>query len=181
MQGGMLFMSMITDTRKTSLSAESVPSISMPSGLDVSSNNLDEEWNKMATSHLEPRIFLAGPQTSQYDNRSVSTRLGFKKANVQKPPIFSRRAISPGMVLDFTVNGPPTLKCQRQEAVKNGVAPEQSRAEQGPMPCANSLKRLFSAWRRGSEVQAREIQPASPAICVDHGICQVLRGRRSSC
>lgn len=123
---------------------------------------MDEQANptKMAASAV-----LAGPQVSQSDDNSVSTRLRSKKEHLQKPPTFTRDSASPHTFFDVTVNEPLSRKRQRQEAITTGLALGQSQPEQGTDAVRQAseetiqcLKEEIQRLRREkSDQQAREI------------------------
>ena len=107
---------------------DSVRAVSTPNELHPTRNTLDEQANplKMAASAI-----LAGPQDSQSDDDSSSTRLRSKKEHLQKPPTFSRDSVSSRTFIDHTVNEPLSRKHQRQGATTTRRALEQSQLEQG--------------------------------------------------
>ncbi|KAF6231837.1 hypothetical protein HO173_009920 [Letharia columbiana] len=112
---------------------ESVPILSTPNGLNATSRILDEQAKpaQMANYQPGPSAVLAGPQVSQSDNNSVSTRLRSKKDDLRKRPNFSANFAFPRTVVGVTTNEPLTRKRQWQETTTTGPALEQWPPERG--------------------------------------------------
>lgn len=112
---------------------ESVPILSTPNGLNATSKILDEQAKPAQVANYQPgpSAVLAGPQVSQSDNNSVSTRLRSKKDDLRKPPNFSANFAFPRTVVGVTTNEPLTRKRQWQETTTTGPALGQWPPERG--------------------------------------------------
>lgn len=138
---------------------ESVRTVSTPNGLNATGNALDEQ-----AKPIEMADSQSGPQVSQSDSKSISTRLRSKKEDLQKPPTPKEDFASPRVAVDLTVNEPPSRKRQRQEATITGLALERSQPEQGidgvRQPSEETIQCLREEIQRlrreKSEQQARQ-------------------------
>lgn len=130
----------------------------MPNELNATSNTLEEQAKptSMVNSQSEHSAFLAGPQASQSDSNYVSTRLRFKKVDLQNPPTFNRGFASSRRAVDLTADEPLSRKRQWHEAKITRPELEQSQPEQGASAVHQQSEETIQSLRREIQRLRRE-------------------------